>query len=125
MSELVLKLVNMSISTGWLVLAVLLFRLLFKKAPKWISCFLWSIVALRLLIPITFESKFSLIPSAEVIPQNITTTQTPAIYSGIPVVNSAVNPLFTQYVTPEDHTLETILSVASVVWLVGVAVLLK
>lgn len=124
MSELVLKLVNMSISAGWLVLAVLLFRLLFKKAPKWISCLLWSIVALRLLIPITFESEFSLIPSAEVIPQNITTTQTPAIYSGIPAVNSAVNPLFTQYVTPEDHTLETILSVASVVWLVGVAVLL-
>jgi beta-lactamase regulating signal transducer with metallopeptidase domain len=124
MSELVLKLVNMSISAGWLVLAVLLFRLLFKKAPKWISCLLWGIVALRLLIPITFESEFSLIPSAEVIPQNITTTQTPAIYSGIPAVNSAVNPLFTQYVMPENHTLEKILSVASVVWLVGVAVLL-
>ena len=124
MSELVLKLVNMSISAGWLVLAVLLFRVLLKKAPKWISCLLWGIVALRLLIPITFESEFSLIPSAEVIPQNITTTQTPAIYSGIPAVNNAVNPLFTQYVTPEDHTLETILSVASVVWLVGVAALL-
>ena len=124
MTALVLKLLNMSISASWLVLAVMLLRVLFKKAPKWVSCLLWSIVALRLVIPFSFESAFSLIPSAEVIPQNITTTQTPAIYSGIPAVNTTVNPLFTQYVTPEDHTLETILSVASVVWLVGVAVLL-
>lgn len=124
MTELVLKLLNMSISASWLVLAVLLLRLLFRKAPKWISCLLWSIVALRLVIPFHFESVLSLIPSAEVIPQNIVTTQTPAIYSGIPAVNSTVNPLFTQHMTPENHTLETILFFVTVVWLVGVAALL-
>lgn len=124
MTELVLKLLNMSISASWLVLAVLLLRLLFRKAPKWISCLLWSIVALRLVIPFHFESVLSLIPSAEVIPQNIVTTQTPAIYSGIPAVNSTVNPLFTQHLTPENHTLETILFFVTVVWLVGVAALL-
>ena len=124
MTELFIKLLNMSISASWLVLAVLLLRLLFRKAPKWISCLLWSIVALRLITPLSFESALSLIPSAEVIPQDIATTQTPAIYSGISGVNSAVNPLFTQYLTPQDHTLEMILDYASVVWLAGVAVLL-
>ena len=124
MTQLFLKFLNMSISASWLVLAVLLLRLLFQKAPKWISCLLWSIVALRLVIPFSFESAFSLIPSAQVIPQNIVTAQTPAIYSGIPTVNNAVNPLFTQHLAPETHRLETVLSYASVVWLAGVAALL-
>lgn len=124
MTQLFLKLLNMSISASWLVLAVLLRRLLFRKAPKWISCLLWSLVALRLLLPFSFESAFSLIPSAEVIPQNIATAQTPAIYSGIPAVNSTVNPLFTQRLAPETHILETILFHAAVIWLAGAAVLL-
>ncbi len=124
MIDLVLKLLNMSISASWLVLAVILLRVLFRKAPKWISCLLWSIVALRLIIPFSFESVFSLIPSAEVIPQNIATTQTPAIYSGINAVNSTVNPLFTQYITPQTHILERILFYASAVWLAGAAALL-
>lgn len=124
MMELVLKLLNMSISASWLVLAVILLRLLFRKSPKWISCLLWGIVALRLIIPFSLESVFSLIPSAQVIPQNITTTQTPAIYSGIPAVNSAVNPLFTQYLTPDTYMLEIAVSYASVVWLAGAAALL-
>lgn len=124
MIQLVLKLLNMSISASWLVLAVILLRLLFRKAPKWINCLLWSIVGLRLIMPFSFESELSLIPSAEVIPQDIVTSQTPAIYSGISAVNSTVNPLFTQYLTPEGHVLEKILWIASVVWLAGVMVLL-
>ena len=74
MSELFLRLLNMSITAGYLVFAVLLARLFLKKSPKWISCLLWGIVALRLLLPITIESPLSLIPSAEAIPQNITTS---------------------------------------------------
>lgn len=124
MTGLFLKLLNMCFSASWLVLAVLLLRLIFRKAPKWISCLLWSIVALRLLIPFSFESVFSLIPSGEVIPLNIMTTQTPAIYSGISAVNSAVNPLFTQQLAPETHTLERILFFASSVWLAGAVALL-
>lgn len=124
MTQLFLKFLNMSISASWLVLMVLLLRLFFRKAPKWISCLLWSLVALRLFIPFSFESAFSLIPSAQVIPQNIATTQTPAIYSGISAVNNAVNPLFTQNLAPETRVLETALSYASVIWLAGAAALL-
>ena len=124
MIELFLKFLNISISAGWLVLAVVLLRQCFRKAPKWISCVLWGIVALRLVLPFHFESGLSLIPSAEVIPQNIATARTPAIYSGIPVVNSAVNPLTTRCIAPESHGLETVLGYGSVIWLVGVTALL-
>ena len=47
MADIFLKLVNMSISASWLILAVLLLRLLLKQAPKWITVCLWGIVAIR------------------------------------------------------------------------------
>ncbi len=124
MAALFLKLMNMSITAGWLVLAVLIVRLFLKKSPKWISCLLWGIVALRLLLPFTVESPLSLIPSAEVIPQNIATSSAPAIQTGINVINSTVNPMMTQQVIESGNAWDTILSVASVVWIVGMAAIL-
>lgn len=124
MTVVFLKLLNMSIAASWLVIAVLLMRLLLRKAPKWVSCLLWGIVALRLLIPFSMQSLFSLIPSAEVIPPDIVTTQTPAIHSGIPQVNSAVNPLFTQRMIREQDSRESILLFASAAWSIGVVLML-
>ena len=63
MTEFFLNIVNMSISATWLVFAVLLLRLLLKKAPKWINVLLWGVVAVRLICPFSFESVLSLIPS--------------------------------------------------------------
>ena len=56
MSDLFLKIVNMSISASWLVAAVLILRLVLKKAPKWVNVLLWGIVAVRLICPFSFES---------------------------------------------------------------------
>ena len=109
MTAVFLKLLNMSIAASWLVLAVIALRFLLKKAPRWISCLLWGIVALRLVMPFAIESALSLIPSGEVIPLNIASSQTPAIYSGIPAVNSAVNPMVTQHFAAGTSSLETLL----------------
>ena len=92
MNELFLKIINMSISASWLVLAVLILRFVLKKAPKWINVLLWGIVAIRLICPFSFESTLSLIPSAETIPLNIGMDSTPTINSGISAINNAVNP---------------------------------
>ena len=64
MNDLFLKIINMSISASWLVLAVLLLRFVLKKAPKWVNVLLWGIVAVRLAFPFSIESALSLIPSA-------------------------------------------------------------
>lgn len=45
MNELFLKIINMSISASWFVLAVLILRFVLKKAPKWVNVLLWGIVA--------------------------------------------------------------------------------
>lgn len=124
MTAVFLKLLNMSIAASWLVLAVILLRFIFKKVPGWILCLLWGIVALRLVMPFTFESPFSLIPSAEVIPLNVAVSEAPAIYSGIPAVNSAVNPLVTLYSSTKENGLEKMFFYACVVWLTGMALML-
>ncbi len=71
MSEAFLKIVNMSISASYLVLAVLVLRLILKKAPKWVSVLLWGMVAVRLIFPISIESALSLIPTADPIPDKV------------------------------------------------------
>lgn len=124
MTAIFIKILNMSIAASWLALAVILLRLLLKRGPKWILCLLWGLVGLRLVMPFTFESGISLIPSAEVIPANLAVTQTPAIYSGIPAVNSAVNPLVTQYTSAGENILENLLHYATIAWIVGAAVIL-
>lgn len=65
MGEIFLKLLNMSITASWIILAVLGIRLLFRRIPKWITCLLWGVVAIRLIFPFSIESVFSLQPSAE------------------------------------------------------------
>ena len=59
MDRIFIKLLNMSFAAGVLVLAVLALRLLLKKAPKWIACVLWALVALRLLLPVGISSPLS------------------------------------------------------------------
>lgn len=124
MTEVFLKLMNMSIAAGWLVVAVLFVRLFLKNAPKWISCLLWGIVGLRLLLPFFVESPLSLIPSAQVIPEDIATSVAPAVHSGIELINSTVNPLMTQQVIESGNVWQTILPVVSVLWLLGAAAIL-
>lgn len=65
MEVLFLKLLDMSIAASWLVLAIMAVRFLFRRIPKWISCLLWALVALRLLCPFSIESTFSLVPDTE------------------------------------------------------------
>jgi len=93
MEALFLKLLNLSITAGWIVLAVLVLRLIFRKAPRWIFCLLWGIVALRLVCPLSLESSLSLIPSRETVPEDVLYTETPQIDSGVQVIDQVVNPV--------------------------------
>ena len=86
METLFLKLVNLSRSAGWLVLVVLARRLVFRKAPRWICCLLWGLVALRLACPFSVESALSLLPSAQVVPTETVGITAPVVHTGIPAV---------------------------------------
>ena len=81
MSDLVLKLVNMSISAGWIVLALLLIRLIFRKIPKWVNMLLLGLVAIRLLLPFSMQSAVSLIPDTNIVPETVIESPAPQIES--------------------------------------------
>ena len=127
MNELFLKIINMSISASWLVLAVLILRFVLKKAPKWINVLLWGIVAIRLIFPFSFESTLSLIPSAETIPLNIGMDSTPTINSGISAINNAVNPIISQSNTPmagaSVNLLQITIGIYEYIWIFGMIAL--
>lgn len=126
MENVFLHLVNMSITAGWIALAVMILRLILKKAPKWITVLLWGLVGLRLILPVSIESVLSLIPSAETIPPEIVYSDTPQIHSGISTFNQAVNPIISESLAPSSeltsiNPVQVLLAVATVVWLAGLA----
>lgn len=124
MENIFLKIFNMSITASWIALAVMLLRLPLKKAPKWIMGVLWAFVALRLILPISLESVLSLIPSAQTLPQDFTYSPAPIINSGIPALNSTVNPVISESLAPAPgasvNPTQVLSFAASVIWIVGV-----
>lgn len=128
MTEIFLYLANMSITAGYLILAVLALRLILRKVPKNLLLWLWGLVGLRLALPISVESALSLIPKAKPIPMDIAYSYAPATDSGVAVIDRTVNPVMAENLTPtvtaSVNPMQIVLTIAAVVWLVGVAAML-
>lgn len=118
-----LKLLNMSIGAVWLILAVVILRLVLKKAPRWIFCALWGLVAFRLVCPISLESGISLIPSAEVLPLNVMTGEAFQVHTGFEALDSTINEYllghYYEGVTNPAGNGHAVLTVLGVLWLLG------
>ena len=127
MSELFLKIVNMSISASWVVIVVLTLRFCLKKAPKWVNVLLWGIVAVRMVFPFSIESVLSLIPSAETISPTVMMEQTPSVQTGVPALNHVINPVISSSFTPAPgasaNPLQIWIPILTGIWLFGVAAL--
>lgn len=128
MDDVFLKLVNLSISASWLILAVLVLRVVLKKAPKWVMPLLWGVVALRLVCPFSIESALSLIPSAETIPSEIMTeTREPVLYeqATLDIVTNPTLPSAAEVpVGVSRQQAQVDFNIYSVLWLAGMAALL-
>ena len=125
MTDIFLKILSMSYSAGWLILAILLLRLALKKAPKWVNVLLWGIAAVRLLLPFSLESVFSMIPGGDLVTPEIMLDPSPTIQSGIPVINDVINPILQHSFAPAPgdsmNPLQLWIPVAAIVWLAGFA----
>ena len=128
MDDVFLKLVNLSISASWLILAVLVLRVVLKKAPKWVMPLLWGVVALRLVCLFSIESALSLIPSAETIPSEIVTeTREPVLYEQATldiVTNPTLPPAAEVPVGVSRQQAQVDFNIYSVLWFAGMAALL-
>lgn len=128
------QLFNMSMTASVIILAVLMVRLLLRKAPKVFSYALWAVVLFRLLCPISIPSEFSLLNlldvpvteegSMEYVPENIVHMEYPAVSIPIPGIRDAINEQLPQ---GEEQLgadpLEFPIAFATNIWVVGIAVL--
>ena len=110
MDAIFLKILNMSIASSFLILPVIILRLVFKKAPKWIRCVMWSMVGAKLIIPFSFESKLSLIPNAQKLSD---TSQSSTSY----ISSNAVQASSLTPATPSNNA--DILSIVGIIWIIG------
>lgn len=140
MADLFNEILNMSINASWLILAVILMRLIFSKAPKWIRGIMWAMVGIKLLIPFSLETALSLLPSAKTIPQEIIHSHNPDNIGGTEILGYIGNNpvsyslsiqngslIFNEYCAPDAVTVNPLLiimTVSSVLWIIGLAALL-
>ena len=101
---------NASIAASWLILAVIALRLLLRRAPRWTHVALWGIVALRLLMPFSVESAFSLIPSVETVSTEMLR------YESVRQSEAAWLEIVTNPVFPEPVSVELSRNVGSFQW---------
>lgn len=127
MTAVFIKILNMSINAGWLVLAVIVLRLLLRKAPKAIHVFMWGLVGIRLICPFSFESVLSLIPSTEPVSRYAAYSAFSAVDDGFEKIYSSAETIVSKSSVPEigasADPMRVILLVACAVWITGIAVM--
>lgn len=127
MSDVLMKLFNMSIAASWIVLVILILRVMLKGIPKWLNCILWGIAGVRLVLPVSFVSDLSLLPSAETVREPLY-YRGPYIESGIVTLDNYINEaikwkyLKNQWIVFE--TFDEIKTKLTIIWLIGVIGLL-
>lgn len=122
-------LLNRAVAATLLLLAVCVYRALSPKAPKWSRLFLWALAGLRLCLPFSIRSAWSLVPSEKILDyETAQYAAKPEITSGIAALNQAVNPAFGESfaATPaaSANPLQIWMHFAGIVWAVGVLALL-
>lgn len=144
MQNVFLELVKLSLIGSLFAVAVMLVRLVFRKAPKWLFCVLWGVVALRLICPVSIESSVSLVPDRLASGQIITNVgnefigDVDIIYENNAGYSNAVEagrqPIYSgdgYYVVTEKDSLEapktvgeTVYPILSWIWVAGVVLML-
>ena len=122
-------LLNRAVAATLLILAVCVYRALSPKAPKWTLLFLWALAGLRLCLPFSIRSAWSLVPSEKILDyETAQYAAKPEITSGIAALNQAVNPAFGESfaATPAAsvNPLQVWMHLAGLVWAIGVLALL-
>lgn len=126
MSKLFLSILSMSLTSSYVILFVVFVRVFLKKAPKYISYALWSVVAFRLIIPFSFESIFSLLPQNTVpIQQDIISQQSSYINSGIESVDTYVKEILPVSTAGDSvNWLQVYIQIGGYIWILGMMALL-
>lgn len=125
MRSVFLFLLTRSVSAGWLILASVLLRRIFRRAPRRLLCLLWLLVAARLVSPALVKSPFSILPSGGAL-VDLTVSAMPALGGDAPVLFTVLPPSAISYIPGSggDTAGFDVLSLLSAVWLAGAVAML-
>ena len=127
---------NMSVTASYVVVGVFLVRLGLRKSPKVLSYALWAVVLFRLVCPFSFPLPFSALGLfnagtsngtvlTDYVPRDIAYMPTPAINTGLNIVDNAVNNVLPQAVPAASlNPMQVWMTILSVVWIIGIIALL-
>lgn len=135
MEELFLKILNMSITATYVLVAVLILRLLLKRGPKWISYSLWSLVLFRLVCPVSFSSALSIFgrigkttsvkSSLEYIPEDIGRMAIPQLEIVPGSINTVINnALPAPAPAASVNPMQILIFIGACIWMTGIAAML-
>lgn len=130
MDSLFITILNNAIVASWLIAAIILLRLVFKKVPKWVHCMLWILVAVKLLLPINIETPFGFLPKTKPILENITVAEVPTVDTGISGIDESINFTLAKNMSRDNIEYVTVtpmgvyMYIASLIWLTGIIIML-
>ena len=121
MNDVFLKVLNMSISGIWIILIILVLRKLMVKMPKWIHVLLWCAAGLRLIMPFTLTTEYSLMPSRQEVPVSVVYTDNTVnepVISDEPAIQTEIKePSYPASVKEENSP--DLTDAGTVVWIIG------
>lgn len=127
METLFVSSLNANLALAWVICIVLLLRLIFKRISKRLCLFLWLIVGLRCVLPFSFHSTFSFLPSSQVFDPGDMYGYSFKIHSGLYFIDDFVNDyLGDHYFEGISVPVETMLREArngAVIWVIGMVIL--
>lgn len=126
------NMINMSITGGVVILAVLVLRLLLRRAPKIISYCLWSVVLFRLLCPFSFSLPVSLLETAgnpaveegvvHYIPEDILYSEAPT--ANLPVPENGNGAIEGTIPQASENRAGDMVEIGMMIWVGGVLLIL-
>ena len=117
-----------SLGALWLIPAVLVLRLVLKRAPKWISCLLWALVAVELVCPVQISSPLSvrnMAPKSPPVEIRYTEEiEKPELFVDFPAIPGYPDNQSTRATKQNIHTSDFYIPPLRNLWLAGAALML-
>ena len=121
MKELFTGFFIVSLTGSLIVGAILLLRLVFRKAPKALICILWGLVFLRLLLPFPIQVNWSIRPE---LPALSTQNTQQIVWEEVDTNQAIPDLLIQEYDGTKTQNKADVVDVGAAIWLMGAAVML-
>lgn len=124
MGEIFRQILNLSITGSFLITAVIVVRFLLQKGSRNMICILWILVGIRLLLPVSIETAFGVVPTGEAVKYSARQDEAAVVDTGVEMIDNAVNrQILISYTAGESESGLTVWNLCSYIWMAGMLLL--